>query len=134
MPRILIIEDEKVIRTALRRLLERNDYDVAEAGNIPQAEERYELGSFDLIISDLRLPGPPGTEVIQLAAGVPVLIMTSYASVKSAVDAMHKGAADYIAKPFDHDDMLLSIRRILAQTRLQRQNAALKSELDRHYR
>ncbi|MCB1804703.1 MAG: sigma-54-dependent Fis family transcriptional regulator [Candidatus Competibacteraceae bacterium] len=133
MPRILIIEDEKVIRTALRRLLERNDYDVAEAGNIPQAEERYELGSFDLIISDLRLPGPPGTEVIQLAAGVPVLIMTSYASVKSAVDAMHKGAADYIAKPFDHDDMLLSIRRILAQTRLQRQNAALKSELDRHY-
>ena len=133
MARILIIEDEKVIRTALRRLLERNDYEVAEAATIPEAEERYILSSFDLIISDLRLPGPAGTEVIALAPGVPVLIMTSYASVKSAVEAMHKGAADYIAKPFDHDDMLLSVRRILAQTRLQRQNAALKSDLDRNY-
>jgi len=133
MAHILIIEDEKVIRTALRRLLQRNSYDVAEAGNIPEAQERYGFDAFDLIITDLRLPGPPGTEVIPLADGVPVLIMTSYASVKSAVDAMHKGAADYIAKPFDHDDMLLSIRRILDQNRLQRQNAALKSELDRNY-
>jgi DNA-binding NtrC family response regulator len=133
MQRILIIEDEKVIRSALRRLLERNNYQVAEAGTIPEAEEQFELASFDLIISDLRLPGPPGTEVIRRAGEVPVLIMTSYASVKSAVEAMHQGAADYIAKPFDHDEMLHSIHRILEKDRLQRQNAALKSDLQRNY-
>ncbi len=133
MPRILIIEDEKVIRTALRRLLERNDYQVAEAATIPEAEAQFELASFDLIISDLRLPGPAGTEVISRAGEVPVLIMTSYASVKSAVEAMHQGAADYIAKPFDHDEMLHSIRRVLEKDRLRRQNAALKSDLQRNY-
>lgn len=133
MNRILIIEDEKVIRTALRRLLERHDYTVAEAGSILEAEEHHALASFDLIISDLRLPGLPGTEVITRATGVPVLIMTSYASVKSAVEAMHKGAADYIAKPFDHDEMLHAIHRILEKDRLQRQNAALKSDLQRNY-
>ncbi len=133
MHSILIIEDEKVIRVALRRLLERNDYEVAEAGSVPEAEERYDLNDFDLIISDLRLPGPPGTAIIERASEVPVLIMTSYASVKSAVDAMHQGAADYIAKPFNHDEMLHAVRRILDSTRLKRQNEALKSDLQREY-
>ncbi|MDX1605721.1 MAG: sigma 54-interacting transcriptional regulator, partial [Candidatus Competibacterales bacterium] len=133
MPRILLIEDEKVIRSALRRLLQRHGYETAEAASIAEAEQHHSLASFDLIISDLRLPGAPGTEVIERAGGVPVLIMTSYASVKSAVEAMHQGAADYIAKPFDHDEMLHSIHRILEKDRLQRQNAALKSDLQRSY-
>ncbi|GGJ99798.1 sigma-54-dependent transcriptional regulator [Pseudomonas matsuisoli] len=113
MPHILIVEDESIIRTALRRLLERNQYEVSEAGSIPEAQERYTLSSFDLIISDLRLPGPPGTELIGLAEGKPVLIMTSYASLRSAVDSMKMGAVDYIAKPFDHDEMLQAVARIL---------------------
>ena len=132
MPNILLIEDEKVIRSALRRLLERHDFQVAEAGSIPEATA-HELDTFDLIISDLRLPGPPGTAIMQHSPNVPVLIMTSYASVKSAVDAMQQGAADYIAKPFDHDDLLHSIQRILERSCLQRQNAALKSDLQRSY-
>ncbi len=132
MHRILIIEDEKVIRSALRRLLERHEFQVAEAGSIPEATQ-HELDTFDLIISDLRLPGPAGTEIMQHVQNVPVLIMTSYASVKSAVDSMQQGAADYISKPFDHDDLLHSMRRILDRSRLQRQNAALKSDLQRNY-
>src|SRR5690606_31131762 len=60
-----------------------------------------------------RLPGAPGTELIKLATGVPVLIMTSYASLRSAVDSMKMGAVDYIAKPFDHDEMLQTVARIL---------------------
>ena len=64
------------------------------------------LPTFDLIVSDLRLPGAPGTELIKLGQGTPVLIMTSYASLRSAVDSMKMGAVDYIAKPFDHDEML----------------------------
>lgn len=113
MPHILIVEDETIIRSALRRLLERNQYQVSEAGSVQEAQERYSIPSFDLIVSDLRLPGAPGTELIKLAEGTPVLIMTSYASLRSAVDSMKMGAVDYIAKPFDHDEMLQAVARIL---------------------
>mgnify|MGYP002656167313 CR=1 FL=1 len=113
MPHILIVEDETIIRTALRRLLERNQYEVSEAGSIPEAQDRHNIAGFDLVITDLRLPGPPGTELIKLAQGKPVLIMTSYASLRSAVDSMKMGAVDYIAKPFDHDEMLQAVARIL---------------------
>ena len=133
MKQILIIEDEAIIRQSLKRLLQRNGYTVSEAGSIPQAEAENELDAFDLIIADLRLPGPPGTAVIDMAPEVPVLIMTSYASVRSAVEAMKLGAVDYIAKPFDHDELLLTLERVLKQSSLQRQNQALKSELSDRY-
>ncbi|MCE4068475.1 MULTISPECIES: sigma-54-dependent transcriptional regulator [Pseudomonas] len=113
MAHILIVEDETIIRSALRRLLERNQYQVSEAGSVQEAQERYSIPSFDMIVSDLRLPGAPGTELIKLAQGTPVLIMTSYASLRSAVDSMKMGAVDYIAKPFDHDEMLQAVARIL---------------------
>src|SRR5690554_6625228 len=115
MPHILIVEDETIIRSALRRLLERNQYEVSEAGSVQEAQERFSISGFDLIISDLRLPGAPGTELIRLAEGAPVLIMTSYASLRSAVDSMKLGAVDYIGKPFDHDDMLQAVARILSE-------------------
>lgn len=114
MSHILIVEDETIIRSALRRLLERNQYEVSEAGSVQEAQERFSIPSFDLIVSDLRLPGAPGTELIKLAEGTPVLIMTSYASLRSAVDSMKMGAVDYIAKPFDHDEMLQTVARILS--------------------
>lgn len=114
MHHILIVEDEPIIRSALRRLLERNDYQVKEAGSVQEAQEQHDITSFDLIISDLRLPGAPGTEMIKLADPRPVLIMTSYASLRSAVDSMRLGAIDYIAKPFDHDEMLQTVARIIA--------------------
>ncbi|TLX57483.1 sigma-54-dependent Fis family transcriptional regulator [Stutzerimonas nosocomialis] len=113
MPHILIVEDETIIRSALRRLLERNQYEVSEAGSVQEAQERFNIPGFDLIVSDLRLPGAPGTELIRHAEGTPVLIMTSYASLRSAVDSMKMGAVDYIAKPFDHDEMLQTVARIL---------------------
>ncbi len=113
MPHILIVEDETIIRSALRRLLERNQYQVSEAGSVQEAQERFSIPTFDLIVSDLRLPGAPGTELIKLGQGKPVLIMTSYASLRSAVDSMKMGAVDYIAKPFDHDEMLQAVARIL---------------------
>ena len=133
MKQILIIEDEAIIRQSLKRLLQRNGYAVSEAASIPQAEEENSLGDFDLIIADLRLPGPPGTDVIAKAPEVPVLIMTSYASVRSAVEAMKLGAVDYVAKPFDQDELLLTLQRVLKQTNIERQNAALKSDLSRRY-
>jgi two-component system, NtrC family, response regulator HydG len=114
MNKILIVEDEPIIRMALRKLLERHDYHVSEAESVKEASATYNINTFNLIISDLRLPGAPGTELITLAAKqTPVLIMTSYASLRSAVDAMRMGAVDYIAKPFDHDEMITTVKRIL---------------------
>ncbi len=112
MKHILTVEDEPVIRAALKRLLERNNYKVSEAASVQEATSNYELNNFDLIISDLRLPGAPGTDLIGKAGKIPVLIMTSYASLRSAVDSMKMGAVDYIAKPFDHEEMLAAIERI----------------------
>ncbi|WP_193075730.1 sigma-54-dependent transcriptional regulator [Pseudomonas sp. FME51] len=113
MSHILVVEDEPIIRTALRRLLERHHYQVSEAGAVHEAVENYRLDEFALIISDLRLPGEPGTELIRRAPDTPVLIMTSYASLRSAVDSMKLGAVDYIAKPFDHEEMLQTVARII---------------------
>ncbi len=114
--KILVIEDEPVIRSSLRRLLTRNNYEVTEAASVTDTRE-LALESFDLIISDLRLPGEPGTTMIQLAAQTPVLIMTSYASLRSAVDTIKMGAVDYIAKPFDYDDMLQAVANSIRQKR-----------------
>jgi DNA-binding NtrC family response regulator len=95
-------------------LLERHDYDVSDAVSIKAASESFDFNNFALIISDLRLPGQLGTDLIKMVDPVPVLIMTSYASLRSAVDTMRQGAVDYISKPFDHEEMLLSVRRILS--------------------
>ena len=118
MSKILIVEDESIIRNALRKLLERNQYEVNEAPSVKEATSKFNLKDFDLIISDLRLPGAPGTDLIKLAGdNTPVLIMTSYASLRSAVDSMRMGAVDYVAKPFDHDEMVNAVKRVIGKAK-----------------
>jgi DNA-binding NtrC family response regulator len=131
MYRILIVEDESIIRMALRKLLERHDYRVSEAESVHEATRSYDINHFDLIISDLRLPGAPGTELITLSTQTPVLIMTSYASLRSAVDAMRMGAVDYIAKPFDHDEMIKTVQRILSEQNTGKNSNATRVTPDR---
>lgn len=124
MSHILIVEDEEVIRSALRRLLERHDYQVSEAGSVQEAIEQHKLSEMDVIISDLRLPGVPGTDLIK-ASPTPVLIMTSYASMRSAIDSMKIGAVDYISKPFEHEEILDSLKRILDSNTKEKNTAQL---------
>ena len=132
MSRLLIIDDESVIRKALLRFFERCGYDVDMCGSVEDAAT-LPLSSFDIIISDLRLPGEPGTAILKLVDNVPVIIMTSYASVRSAVDAIREGAIDYISKPFDHEELLLLVERTLAKGRDQRQRSALEHDIARDY-
>jgi len=115
MKRILIVEDEQVIREALTKLLQRNSYKVDSAESVEQAQQKYQLSDYSLLLVDVRLPGAPGTSLIEKGQNTPVLVMTSYASVRSAVDAMKQGAADYIAKPFDHNELLSTIKRLIQQ-------------------
>ncbi|MDA8618068.1 sigma-54 dependent transcriptional regulator [Gammaproteobacteria bacterium] len=109
---ILGVEDEAVIRSSLRRLLERHEYKVSEAGSVQEALDNFDINSFDVVLSDLRLPGAPGTDLIK-ATTRPVLIMTSYSSIRSAIDSMKLGAVDYIAKPFEHSELLESVAKVL---------------------
>ncbi len=111
---ILVVEDEAIIRSSLRRLLERHDYKVSEAGSVKEALEEYDINSFDVVLSDLRLPGAPGTDLIK-ATTSPVLIMTSYSSIRSAIDSMKLGAVDYIAKPFEHSELIESVAKVLRE-------------------
>ncbi|MFW6277849.1 MAG: sigma-54-dependent transcriptional regulator [Halorhodospira sp.] len=132
MADLLLIEDEAVIRKALNRLLVRHEHSVHEAASLEEARERWSLDAFDLILADMRLPGTAGTDAINLTS-TPVIIMTSYASVQSAVEAMRQGAADYIAKPFDHEELVMLVERTLKEGQRQRQNAALKAHVERDY-
>lgn len=110
--KILIVEDEIVIRSSLKKFLEKQSFKVKEAGSVQEATD-FDLQQFALIITDLRLPGPTGTEIIKLAHDVPVVVMTSYASVASAVEAMKLGAADYIVKPFDYEELLKTVLNLI---------------------
>ncbi len=115
MKPILIVEDEQLIRQALKKMLERNGYPAHTAESVEQAQAGHSFSDYQLVLADIRLPGKPGTQLIPLAAPVPVLMMTSYASVSSAVESMKLGAADYIAKPFDHAELLQRIAQVLQQ-------------------
>jgi len=132
MSRVLVVEDEDIIRKQLSRLLERNNYRVTGVSTIEEALASQPQ-AFDLILADIRLPGIAGTEIIKHSEQVPVIVMTSYASVRSAVDSMKLGAVDYISKPFDHDELLLVIDRSLRENRMSAQNAAMRRDLARMY-
>lgn len=127
MNQVLVVEDEAVIRSALKRLLERHDYQVSEAASVKESLENYDMNTFDVIISDLRLPGAPGTDLIK-ATTTPVLIMTSYSSIRSAIDSMKMGAVDYIAKPFEHNEIIETVSRIIKEHGRKRPAELLEEE------
>jgi len=132
MNRILVVDDEAVIRKALRKLLERHGYQVDTAESVEQVLAGHDPAAYHLLLVDIRLPGRPGTDLIGLSSA-PVLIMTSYASVPSAVEAMKMGAADYISKPFDHDELLLVIRQLIRHREQELSRQRLKNDLEKSY-
>ncbi|WP_156504321.1 response regulator, partial [Oleiphilus sp. HI0066] len=115
MHRILVIEDDSTEQSDLVDILNQNQFQVECVESITQALDDVPLASFDLIITDLRVNGQAGTDIIPLAHDTPVLVMASFASLRSAVEAMKLGAVDYVAKPFDSADLLSTIHDILAK-------------------
>jgi len=114
--RILVVEDETVIRAELKRALCREGHDVVEAADVTEATG-HGLAGFDLIVSDLRLPGGDGDALIELgrsAGGVPVILMTAFGNVPSAVAAMKRGAVDYLTKPFGPEELVGVVTRALS--------------------
>ncbi len=112
MVKILLVEDERVIRAEIRRILTRDGHQVVDVASVPEAErERPE--SFDLVITDVRLSGETGDVLIERAGQVPVIVMTAYGSVGAAVDAMKRGAVDYLSKPFEPAALSAAVDRVL---------------------
>ena len=130
--RILVADDEKLIRWSLRKNLVGAGYEVLEAGDGQQALEVLEDEGADLLLLDIRMPHKSGLEVlshvVEQHPEVPVVLMTAFSSVEGAVDAMKRGAFDYLIKPFNHDEVLLVVRKALQTTRLQRELALLRRQ------
>ena len=123
-PRVLVVDDERMIRWSLRSALEDGGARVEEAASLAEARRRLQELWPDLLILDLKLPDGSGMELLAEVHGedaeLPVLVITAYGSLRGAVDAIHAGAFDYIAKPFELDDLLLTARRALERRDLQR--------------
>ncbi len=130
---ILVVDDEKDICMALNILLTKEGHAVKEAYNGEQALQRMQEENFDVIMTDIKMDKMDGFGVIraaqQLCPETPVIMMTAFASVGSAVEAMRAGASDYITKPFINDEIRLTVRRILANRALQMENLILRQEL-----
>ena len=133
--RVLVVDDEESMRRFLTVLLEKEGFRVTGASGGGEALERLRRESFDLLITDLRMPGMSGIELleqaVELDAALPVLVLTAYASEASAVEAMNKGAFQYIEKKAKNDEILLVIKNALSMRRLQSENQVLKRQLRR---
>ena len=131
---ILIIDDEKNIREGLGTALELEGYDVKLAENGEVGLKLIEKGDIDLVITDLRMPGISGEEVIAKVAGespgIPVIVLTGHGSIDSAVTAMRNGAYDFLTKPLNLDRLILIVKRALAGRELEIRHSTLKEELD----
>ncbi|MDH4163452.1 MAG: sigma-54 dependent transcriptional regulator [Nitrospirota bacterium] len=130
---ILVVDDEKDICRALNIILSKEGYSVTEAHNGEQAVEIITRRSFDIIMTDIKMEKMDGFGVLREAQRISpetsVIMMTAFASVGSAVEAMRAGAVDYITKPFINDDIRLTLKRIVESRNLQRENQILRQEL-----
>ena len=122
--RLLIIDDDEDVRLLLRDLLEESDYEVQTAQCGEDALRMIRTATYDLVVTDLRLTGMHGLEVIKevkaIDAGIDVIVMTGYASVNSAVESMKAGAVDYITKPFNSDQIKMVVKKNIERREYQR--------------
>ncbi|HZM68729.1 MAG TPA: sigma-54 dependent transcriptional regulator [Candidatus Cryosericum sp.] len=133
MDRILIVDDEAGMRDFLSILLRKEGYGVSAAESSEKAVDLVARGEFDLVISDISMPGLSGIEVLRQARtsnpDTPVILITAYASTESAVEALKLGAYDYLIKPFDVEELKNVVHNALEKRRLEHENRILKREL-----
>ena len=131
--KILVVDDEPGVRSLLKTMLSRKGYAPESADNGDQALAMLSSERFDLVITDLRMPGLPGEELVaQLKKdqpSLPVVVISAYGGTKSVVEVVKRGAEDYLAKPFSQEDLELVVFKALEKSRLLQENARLRREL-----
>jgi DNA-binding NtrC family response regulator len=135
--RVLIVEDEALVRWSLRQKFEERDYRVTEAEDGESAMESIDSEMFDILMLDYKLPDMSGLDVLRRLREVDqdavVVMMTAYGTIETAVEAMKLGAYDYLSKPFQMDELLLTVDKALETTRLRREVRALRREMRAEY-
>ena len=130
--RILVVDDERSMREMLSILLEREGYEAVEASNGAEALKFFEASVFDLVISDIQMPGINGIELLErikkLSPEIPVLMITAFATAEQAVDAIKLGAFHYFTKPFNNDEIRALVRNALEKRALKQENILLRQD------
>ena len=120
--KLLIVDDEKNIREGLAAALELDGYEVVVAADGDEGWSRFQKGDIDLVVTDLRMPGISGEELLKRIGaetpGVPVLVLTGHGTVENAVEAMRNGAYDFLTKPVNLDRLSLLVKRALQNREL----------------
>lgn len=133
--RVLVIDDEVDMLMLLRMIIEDNtDYEVETTNSPSESIKLLKEKPFDLIITDLKMPGMDGMELFdefrEMKPEIPVIIITAYGSIETADEAMKKGVAEFVTKPFRKDSILFTINRVLELARVKKENADLKRKLE----
>src|SRR5471030_1427691 len=135
---LLLVEDETPLREAIAEQLASRGYHVEQADSGEAALARIADFAFDIVITDLRLPGIDGSALVQAAVGrypeIIAIVVTGYGTVKDAVEAIKRGACDFVSKPFQIDTLLHVLDSALEQRRLKSENAYLRAQLEERYR
>ncbi len=136
--KILIVDDEEGMRKLLGRVLAKNGYESVTAANGNEALRLIESEQFDLVITDIKMPGMDGLQLLQelkeFDPALPIIVITAYGTVESAVQALRAGAYDYITKPFENDEIKLTVAKAFERERLLAENRYLHEELEGRYR
>ncbi len=137
MSRVFVIEDDPELREVMATLLRVEGYEYETFPEGKSAIKRFSESPADLVITDLKLPEPNGIEILKELKGIepntPVIMITAYGTTESAVEALKRGAYDYIEKPFDVEELKLTIKKALETTALRRENILLRQQLRLKY-
>jgi DNA-binding NtrC family response regulator len=135
--KILVVDDEEIIRESLSFILKKEGYIVEEAENGKAAYDKIIKDSYDLVITDIEMPGMKGidllAEIKKINIQTTVVIITAYGSLDTAISALRFGASDYILKPVEFDELIIKIRRLFEIRNLIIENSLLRKEIQRHY-
>jgi DNA-binding NtrC family response regulator len=136
-PKLLVVDDESKMRRVLQMFFEDTGYRVAQAENGEEALQEVDASRPDLVICDMRMPRMNGTEFLrrvkQKSPALPVIIMTAYGEVKTAVEAMKLGAENYVTKPLDMEELRILVGRAIEKSSLIKENLQLRAELDSRF-
>jgi two-component system, NtrC family, response regulator len=137
-PSILLIDDDDSLRRVMEFSLTEAGYKVQTAASGEEGLALFARGLFDAVITDITMPGMSGMEVLakirERGDGLPVIVITAYGTIESAVEAMKQGAFDYITKPFNRDELRLTLDKALRMRRLEKENVDLRAEITDRYR
>lgn len=135
--RALVVDDEESICTVVKEIIETEDMDIDTTSSSFEAVDLVEKNSYDIIISDLKMPDMDGLELYdrikELSPDSTFIIITAYGTIQSAVDAVKRGIYDYIQKPFTPDEVRIPVRRVLEKKMLERENVALRTQIDARF-